>query len=126
MVSFSGGDIGFDEGGVLQALSKPFYRREVKTFTYNKKGLLIREVTTHKDIAWSDIIAAGVMIFGPVVMMQFYTKILTNPDLRTAAEKVFRDAINPLNIDTGALQGALGKTLSFFKKAADPLGIFGF
>ncbi|GAG66440.1 unnamed protein product [marine sediment metagenome] len=50
-----GGQIGFDEGGVLQALSKPFMQRETITYEYNKQGLIIAQHTDKFDVSMAHV-----------------------------------------------------------------------
>jgi len=94
-VMISGGEMGFDEGGVLQALSKPFYKREFVNYTYFKNGKLKRKETGNYDVSWMDILAGACVIFGPIVLMQFYTKVFTDENKRKAAEGFVRMQLAP-------------------------------
>lgn len=73
MAILSGGDIGFDEGGVVQgfsqaleALSKPFYTKTVKTFTY-RKGLIASETTKDYSISATTVLVGALLGVGVAV-----------------------------------------------------------
>lgn len=70
MVSFSGGQIGFDEGGVLQALSKPLYSTQVTDYKRNKKGAVTKETVTNYTISMADVIVAAALVLGPIVFLK--------------------------------------------------------
>ena len=50
------GQIGLDEGGVLQALSKGGGKQTHESFEYNRKGLLVDKTTTELTITTADIV----------------------------------------------------------------------
>jgi len=89
------GQVGFDEGGVLQALSRPIWRKELVDYEYDRKGNLIHKETGWYDVSWADILAGACIIFGPIVLMQFYTQVFTDDVKRTAAEKFVRTQLAP-------------------------------
>ena len=60
-MSISGGERGFDEGGVLQALfQRPFYQRTTVERKYDRKGNMTRETTHSFDISAGDVVVAGI------------------------------------------------------------------
>ncbi|GAG74164.1 unnamed protein product [marine sediment metagenome] len=64
-----GGEIGFDEGGVLQALfARPVWSQETEHFKYNKQGLVIKRWTTKFDMSMGDalvpLVLAGILSLG--------------------------------------------------------------
>lgn len=66
MATLSGGEVGLDEGGILQALfSHPFLTRSTKKYVYDKKDRLVKEIVTSETISMGDVIvpliAAGVI-----------------------------------------------------------------
>lgn len=69
----SGGGLGFDEGGVLQALSRPFRSKVTETFKYGRAGsahagLVVEHVTVTDEVSMSTIVSAailgGLLIYG--------------------------------------------------------------
>ncbi|GAI29406.1 unnamed protein product, partial [marine sediment metagenome] len=63
----SGGNIGFDEGGVLKALTaRPVFKQMTHEYKYTKKGLLKWEQQKDIDISIGDVII-------PLVMAGFIT-----------------------------------------------------
>ena len=56
----SGGSLGFDEGGVLEALSKPFFEKTVTSYTY-RKGQVATETVQTYSISMAHIVAAGIL-----------------------------------------------------------------
>ena len=69
-----GGNIGFDEGGVLQAISRPFRSKTVKTYSYrtprgHEKAVLVSETVLVKEYSMADVVvilvALGIMKWGP-------------------------------------------------------------
>lgn len=112
MAVFSGGQLGFDEGGVLSALSRPFIYREVERFKYDPKGRVSKRTVTRAELAWSDILAGAAVVLGPVVFMWFSTQILTDTNIRSAAETYLKMQLAPVawtntNI-ANAFSGMLG------------------
>lgn len=96
-----GGEVGFDEGGVLEALNRPFRTKVKETFKYGRKGsshegLVTEHITVTDEWAMSDVIAAGLIgaivvlgkeiadaleenpidIGGPFDLMVFVTKVM--------------------------------------------------
>ena len=63
------GEIGLDEGGILDALSKGGGKQVHESFEYNRKGLLIHKTTTSIEVTGAHIVfalmTAGVLILGP-------------------------------------------------------------
>ena len=64
-----GGEVGFDEGGVLQALfTRPVWSQETEHFEYNKKGLVTRRWITKYDVSMGDalvpLVLAGIISLG--------------------------------------------------------------
>ena len=73
MAILSGGDIGFDEGGVVQgfsqaleALSKPFYKKTVTTYTY-RKGQVATETVKDYSISATTVLVAALLGAGVAV-----------------------------------------------------------
>ena len=67
MVLIEGGQVGFDEGGVLQALKEPMWRQISKTYDYNRKGLVIEELTTETNVSMANVLT--VLVLGGVVTL---------------------------------------------------------
>lgn len=65
--------LGFDEGGVLQALSKPFYTRTEEQFEHDKHGNVTVKVTDTYSVAMSDVIAALTLTTGTAWLAMFVT-----------------------------------------------------
>ena len=83
MALIEGGEIGFDEGGVLQAMfSKPFYVNTVVERSYNRKGLLTRESTHTYNISIGDVVVAGI-IAGVITL-----SIFSSAAIAAAADKL--------------------------------------
>lgn len=73
------GQIGFDEGGVLEALSKPVYsKKEVKYFYLGRgKGRRIdRKTIETMEFSMATVVAILVMIYGPQVLQWFKTEVI--------------------------------------------------
>ena len=51
------GQIGFDEGGVLQAVSEPIGTTTITSYEYNKKGLVERQQVTTFKVSVADVLA---------------------------------------------------------------------
>ena len=55
------GQVGVDEGGILQAVSTPFEEEIVETFKYNKKGLLTEKVTIKtRSVTMAEVLTVAV------------------------------------------------------------------
>ena len=94
MALIEGGEIGFDEGGVLQAMfSKPFYVNTVIKRKYNRKGLMIRESTHVYDISIGDVVVAGILA-GIITLSVFSVKALQD-----AADKL--PSLSDVSLPTG-------------------------
>lgn len=72
MAILEGGEIGFDEGGVLEALRDPVYTKTttVTKYRHNTKGLVTSEKTTVKtlNITGAHVVAASL---GPALLGLF-------------------------------------------------------
>lgn len=86
---FSGGQIGFDEGGVLQALSKPVFTTKVTHYERNRKGEVTSKYENDYTISIADVLVAAAMIFGPIVFLKLWTST-------SSAMAVFPEGYNPL------------------------------
>lgn len=60
-----GEQIGFDEGGVFQALSDPVFTRTTTKYRHNKDGLVTSEITTVINLTGAHILAAAL---GPALL----------------------------------------------------------
>ena len=80
-MSISGGELGFDEGGVLNAImSRPVYRKETEEWKYNKKGLPLKHWTTNWDVALGDILIP-LVLGGLITLSPLFLSRLTMPSL---------------------------------------------
>lgn len=86
LLGISGGDIGFDEGGVLEALSKPFYTKTVVTTEYNKQGLPEEVTTDTYSISMMHIVSAMVL-GGSAALLAFSTKVWSDPETQAAVKQ---------------------------------------
>ena len=72
------GEIGFDEGGVLQAMfSRSFYKTTVTEFDRNRKGEVIRQRVSDYDISVGEVVVAGI-ISGTITMAVFSVKAVND------------------------------------------------
>ena len=66
------GEIGFDEGGVLDALSKPAYTETVEEFTYDRNGNVLTKRTKAGSVSVADVLAVlvvtGVITLTPIFL----------------------------------------------------------
>ena len=76
MALIEGGEIGFDEGGVLKALSEPVVTRTVVDFTRNRKGEVISQATSVYNVSMTTVLALLVLYYGPGILAMFKTSIL--------------------------------------------------
>lgn len=60
-----GDQIGFDEGGVFEALRDPVFTRTVVKYRHNKAGLVTSQITTTHNVTGSHILAAAL---GPALL----------------------------------------------------------
>jgi len=65
-----GGQIGFDEGGVLKALSRPVWKQLDIEYDYDRKGNKIHESHRQVDLSIGDVLAVLVMA-GVVTLTPF-------------------------------------------------------
>lgn len=63
-----GEQIGFDEGGVLEALRDPVYTRTETKYRHNKDGLVTSEITTVTNVTGAHLVAASL---GPALLALF-------------------------------------------------------
>ena len=63
-----GEQIGFDEGGVLEALRDPVYTRTETKYRHNKAGLVTSEITTVTNVTGAHLVAASL---GPALLALF-------------------------------------------------------
>ncbi|GAH50795.1 unnamed protein product [marine sediment metagenome] len=77
-----GGEIGFDEGGVLDAMRDPFLTRKIKR---NKNGKVI-EIDDTFNVSVTTIVALLVLYYGPEVLEWF----------RTSAGGAFKEGLSDL------------------------------
>ncbi|GAI94426.1 unnamed protein product, partial [marine sediment metagenome] len=63
------GQIGFDEGGVLQSLSKPFFKRKV---VYDQKGRVTGTEDSY-NVSATHVLAIAIVLYGPQVLEWFKT-----------------------------------------------------
>ena len=63
-----GEQIGFDEGGVLEALRDPVYTHTETKYRHNKAGLVTSEITTVVNVTGAHIVAASL---GPALLALF-------------------------------------------------------
>ena len=64
------GQLGFDEGGVLQALSKPIYTTKVTDYERNRKGEITQQRETNYTISMADVLVAAALVLGPIVFLK--------------------------------------------------------
>ena len=86
------GQIGFDEGRVLNALSKPFIKRKVISYKYDRKGRVSKEFTDEYDISMAHVIAAAVIVFGPAILLKFNSEVLSDPATSDYVKNIFAPA----------------------------------
>ena len=69
MALIEGGDIGFDEGGILQALSHALRTKTTVTYTYDRKDRIKTQTTDVTAVSVADVLAvlvvAGVITLAP-------------------------------------------------------------
>lgn len=73
------GQLGFDEGGVLEALNKPVIWKKEKKFYYIGRGKgrrIDRIVESGTDISVTTIVAVLILWYGPEVLQWFKTEIV--------------------------------------------------
>ena len=88
----SSGQLGFDEGRVLQALSRPFLKRKVVTYEYDRKGRVEQEYTDEYNISIAHVIAAGLLVFGPAFLLKFNADVMSDPATNEYVKNIFAPA----------------------------------
>lgn len=85
-----GEQIGFDEGGVLEALRDPVFTKTVTKYRHNKEGLVTSETVTVVNITGAHIVAASL---GPALIALFIGIKDILPDLPLDEAKAIRTAL---------------------------------
>lgn len=111
MAIIEGGDIGFDEGGVLQALSQPFITNTVKSFKRNRKGDVIAEDTTTYAVSMTHVVALMVIYYGPRIMGLFNSSLLSDEQKATVFGGFLKAFFPGHEIITGGQVGEMLKHL---------------
>ena len=116
MALIEGGELGFDEGGVLQSLSKPIYTTKVIDYERNRKGEVTQQRETNYTISMADIIVAAALVLGPIVFLK----------LRAGLPNTVPDGFTNLPIDD-LINSSIGLTpsapqMAVIKKIIDPFG----
>ena len=77
MSVLGGSDLGFDEGGVLQALSRPFRSKVTETYSYrtprgHKEAVLVAKTTVTSEYSMADVmiilVTLGLVTYGPGIL----------------------------------------------------------
>ena len=77
MSVLGGSDLGFDEGGVLQALSRPFRSKVTETYSYrtprgHKEAVLVSKTITTSAFSMADVmvilVTLGLVKYGPGIL----------------------------------------------------------
>ena len=77
MSVLGGSDLGFDEGGVLQALSRPFRSKVTETYSYrtprgHEKAVLVSKTITTSAFSMADVmvilVTLGLVKYGPGIL----------------------------------------------------------
>ena len=88
------GQIGFDEGGVLEALNQSVYKDTVTTYKRNRKGEVVEETTRAYDISVATVLAALVLYYGPDALKWFRTQGLSAPGVVSGAAEGLADLLS--------------------------------
>ena len=84
------GQLGLDEGGILQAVSRPVGKQTVTTYEYNRKGLVTEEKVTEISVSVADVmtvlVAALAFYYGPAIA-----------DAAESASKDYKEGALPLS-----------------------------
>ena len=86
MFSVSGGEIGIDEGGILEALSKPILDRTTVRYKYrtmrgHDKALLVKETTTHTTVSVTTIMSGVIMAAAIYLGPRLWDEVRNNKDI---------------------------------------------
>ena len=130
------GQIGFDEGGVLQALNTPILTREIVTEKKLKSGK-IKTTTTRLEVTGAQLVA---LALGPALLQLFLSKLPAEEAAEFAKKywwtapfglvgvggaAVTEELQKPAFKDTGKDSRTVGEALrDLFGGVIDPIGVF--
>lgn len=94
------GQAGFDEGGVMQALSRPVWKRVSRHVEYNSKGLLEDEDIDELNISLLTVLAplvlAGVITLSPFFMERLKDLGVESALTQNAALALYGPVLGPI------------------------------
>ena len=94
MALIEGGDIGFDEGGILQALSHALHTKTTVTYTYDRKDRIKTQTTDVTAVSVADVLAV-LVVAGVITLTGFAAARVGEVTEGKALGDTFKDIIWP-------------------------------